>query len=163
LPVALGGWYDTREEIVMPLRLSEEQRQALAAQPDAPLRLLDEQTQTAYVLLRADEYDRLRGKPTVKETDSVIPPGIRRSKDAFLRELPALLANPKLDRWWVAYHGDERLGIARNKMDLVRECLRRGLKLEEYYIGIITPHESEPEEIERSLYEYDDEPSETPT
>ena len=46
------------------------------------------------------------------------PIGIVRSRDAFLRDLPALLANPKYDRWSVAYCGDERIGIAESHREL---------------------------------------------
>ncbi len=43
----------------MMLKLTDEQRQA-AKQQETPLRLLDEQTATVYVLLRADHYDRIK-------------------------------------------------------------------------------------------------------
>jgi hypothetical protein len=70
-----------------------------------------------------------------------IPPGIRRSQEALRRDLPQLLENRKLFRQWVAYHGDERIGIARDKLTLLRECLRRGLADDQYYIGWIHPTE----------------------
>src|SRR5260370_80015 len=41
------------------------------------------------------------------------PIGIVRSRDAFLRDLPALLANPRYDRWSVAYVGGRSISIAR--------------------------------------------------
>ena len=66
------------------------------------------------------------------------------------------MAKRKYDRWWAAYHGDERIGIARTKTKLIQECLRRGLKPDQYYVGIIREHDPAPEEIERSLYEHDD-------
>jgi hypothetical protein len=37
----------------------------------------------------------------------------------------------------VAYHGEERIGIARNQRKLIQECIRRGLRDDEYYIGWI--------------------------
>jgi hypothetical protein len=43
----------------MPLKLTDEQRQALAVQPDVPVQVIDEHTNTAYVLVRADLYERL--------------------------------------------------------------------------------------------------------
>jgi hypothetical protein len=147
----------------MPLKLNDEQRQALAAHPGTLLRLIDEQTQAVYVLLPAEQYERLRlQEEPPRAEDFVVAPGIRRSRAAFLRDLPGLLANPKLDRWWVAYHGDQRIGIARTKTELVLECVRRKLKSSEYHVGIIRPHAmQEEEELERSLYEFDeDEPSE---
>lgn len=67
------------------------------------------------------------------------PIGIIRSMQAFMRELPELLANPKYDRWHVAYSGDERVGIAKSSADLMHECKRRGLPRDQFYIGIITP------------------------
>jgi hypothetical protein len=65
------------------------------------------------------------------------PPGIIKSMKAYLRELPTLLANPKYDRCCVVYHGDERIGIAKSERDLARECLKRGLREDECYFGII--------------------------
>lgn len=87
------------------------------------------------------------------------PIGIVRSRDAFLRALPGLLANPKYDRWCVAYCGDERIGIAASEIELLRECKRRGLHPDAYYIGCIFPQSLEEEEIESGLsfVEYDDE------
>ncbi len=70
-----------------------------------------------------------------------IPPGIRRSQEAFRRDLPQLLANKKLEGQWVAYHGDERIGIARSARTLYRECYRRGLKDEEFDVCRIEPEE----------------------
>jgi hypothetical protein len=88
--------------------------------------------------------------PTEEEPTFEIPPGIRRSQEAFWRDLPQLLAQKKLRGKWVCYHGDERIGIGRYE-DLIRECLRRGLRDEEYDLGVIEPHALppwEPEEIE---------------
>jgi hypothetical protein len=44
----------------MSVKLTEEQRQALEARPDEPLRLIDPRTQQAYVLVRAELYDQMR-------------------------------------------------------------------------------------------------------
>jgi hypothetical protein len=44
----------------MSIDLSEEQRRALDARPEEPLRLIDPRTQQAYVLLRADLYEKLQ-------------------------------------------------------------------------------------------------------
>jgi len=41
-------------------RLTDEQRQALEASPEAPVRVVDERTNTAYVLVRADVYERIK-------------------------------------------------------------------------------------------------------
>ncbi len=42
------------------IELTDEQRSATMAQPDEPIRLVDPVTRQALVLLRAEEYDRLR-------------------------------------------------------------------------------------------------------
>jgi hypothetical protein len=44
----------------MTVKLDEELRRALAAHPNEPVRLVDEQTGVVYVLLRADEYERTK-------------------------------------------------------------------------------------------------------
>ncbi len=58
---------------------------------------------------------------------------------------------------WVAYHAEERIGIARDKVALVRECIRRGLNDDEYYIGWIDHTELiDEEEIEPPLPDFED-------
>ena len=80
-----------------------------------------------------------------------------RSRDAFLRDLPALLAIPQYDRWCVAYCGDVRIGIAEFEVELLRECQRRGLHRDQYFIGCIFPHSNEDEEeIDFGLAEFED-------
>jgi hypothetical protein len=79
-----------------------------------------------------------------------------RSRAAFLRDLPELLANPKYDRWCAAYHGDERIGIAKSHIDLIKECKRRGLQRDQYYVGCIFPQSDGEEEIDTGYYEFDD-------
>jgi hypothetical protein len=49
---------------------------------------------------------------------------------------------------WIGYHGNERIGIAAKEELLIRECLRRGLKREQYDLFVIEPQSREPEEIE---------------
>lgn len=44
----------------MNLPLTEEQLRALAAHPGQPVRLVDPQTNQVFVLLRADDYERVR-------------------------------------------------------------------------------------------------------
>src|SRR2546427_11483201 len=98
-----------------------------------------------------------------KQTDAVdarysnTPIGIVRSRDAFLRALPELLANPKYDRWCVAYCGDERIALAESLADVTRACRARGLSDDECYIGCVFPHSNEEEvEIEFGLVEFED-------
>jgi hypothetical protein len=47
-------------EIPVILPLTEEQRTAIAASPDEPVRLIDSKTNAIFVLLHADEYARVR-------------------------------------------------------------------------------------------------------
>src|SRR5262249_32150905 len=103
-------------------------------------------------------YERMRGQLEEPAADSLsnIPPGIRRSKEAFLRNLPELMRSWWYRGKWVVYHGEERFGVSRNPRKLIRKCVRRGLKRDEYYLGVIRHHEPEPEEIEESLYEFDE-------
>ena len=87
--------------------------------------------------------------PAGATAERTIPEGIQRSQQALRRALPELLAKPKYYHQWVAYHGEERIGIAQEKTDLIRECLRRGLPDDEYDVGWIDPCELiEEEEIE---------------
>jgi hypothetical protein len=53
----------------MTITLTDEQRQALAAHPGAPLRVIDAQTNDLYVLVRAEVYDRLQPISAPEELD----------------------------------------------------------------------------------------------
>jgi hypothetical protein len=109
--------------------LTAELRQEIAKTGGNPVRLEDPETNTAYVLLTAEEYDRLKpnlGSENVP-TDQV-PEGIRRSKEAFLRELPKLLARKRLHGRWVIYHDDVQIGISRRPDKLLRKCVKLGVK-----------------------------------
>ncbi len=156
----------------MSLELTEQQRQALADRPLGPVELIDPATQRAYVLIAAEQFQRVADflAPELTASQSpppdiaAIPPGIRKSQEALRRDLPALLAKKKLQGQWIAYHGDERIGIARSKVPLIEECLRRGLSDDEYYVGMITPTELiEVEDIDIGFCEFDDEEDEPPT
>lgn len=68
-----------------------------------------------------------------------IHPMIRRSQEAFRRDLPLLLQDKNMYRQWVAYHGDERIGIDPSANTLLIECARRGLKEHEYVVRFIAP------------------------
>lgn len=39
---------------------------------------------------------------------------------------------------WVAYHGDECAGVGRTQTDVYQECLRRGLKEDEFEVLLVT-------------------------
>jgi hypothetical protein len=150
-------WYDVVEESDM-TELSPEQRRGLTG-PE-PARMVDPETNQVYVLIRADLYERLRPVLEARSTAPLpeIPPGIRRSQEALRRDLPQLLEDRRLRGRWIAYHGDERIGIARDDTTLLRECIRRGLADDQYYIGMITPSELvEEEEItERCFIDADE-------
>jgi hypothetical protein len=146
------------------IELSPEQRQVLTG--PGPARILDPETNQTYVLIRTDVYERLR--PLLEEPSAAavgeIPPGIRRSQEALRRDLPRLLENRRLRGRWIAYHGDERIGIARDEATLLRECIRRGFADDEYYIGMITPSEliEEEEVTERCYVDSDEEVASQP-
>jgi hypothetical protein len=61
----------------------------------------------------------------------------KRAVLAFRRELPRLLREKP--NWWVAYSGDERVGIAKDPTELDRECLRRGIAEADYIVRPIEP------------------------
>jgi hypothetical protein len=155
----------------MPLELTEQQRQALADRPLGPVELIDPATQRAYVLIAAEQFQRVAdflapeldaAQPSSADIPE-IPPGIRKSQLALRRDLPALLMKRKLLGQWIAYHGDERIGIAPSKVPLIEECLRRGLNDDEYYISMITPTELiEVEDIDIGFCEFDDEEDDPP-
>jgi hypothetical protein len=60
---------------------------------------------------------------------------IQKAHDAFVRDLSQLLA--ERPGQWVAYHGDERIGFAKTKVQLCQECQRRGLDEEEVIVYCI--------------------------
>jgi hypothetical protein len=80
-----------------------------------------------------------------------MPEGIRKSKDAFFRDLADLIGDPSLRGKWVAYHGDERIGIAADDEPLINECRRRGLAADEYILETIEARPATPEQIEFPL------------
>jgi len=79
--------------------------------------------------------------PAPEESSNVpgTPAGIRRSMEAYWRDLPQLLPLRSRKREWVAYHGDERVGFHSDKAELYQECYRRGYKGDEVYIGRLMP------------------------
>src|SRR5271166_768002 len=69
-----------------------------------------------------------------QSTESWLPEGIRASRVAFFRDLPELIKDRDLQGKWVAYHGDERIGVAVDDEPLIRECISRGLNADEYLV-----------------------------
>ncbi len=138
------------------IELTNEQRQLLKAEAGKPINVVDPGTMERFVLLAQEQYEHLRslleqmlpGEPAAAVDE--IPAGILHSQQAFWRELPEMLKNKKNHGKWVCYHDEERVGISADDLPLIRECLRRGLSDDAYYVTMIRPRESaswEPEEI----------------
>jgi len=127
--------------------LTAEQRRLVEEAGDRPVRIEDPELQQAFVLIRADVYERARDAIEPQSVvNSEVPDGIRRSQEAFFRDLPELLKNRRLGGKYVAYHGDEQVKIGRSEVDVIRECVRRGLRSDQYDIFVVRPQSPEPEE-----------------
>ncbi|MCI0458941.1 MAG: hypothetical protein L0Z62_18440 [Gemmataceae bacterium] len=85
------------------------------------------------------ELERLLGE--------TIAPIVVQAWAAFRRDLPGLLA--KHPGKWVAYSGDQQLGIGTTKTQLYQECLRRGLARGQFLVLSIEPEM--PQEIDLPL------------
>jgi hypothetical protein len=70
-----------------------------------------------------------------------IAPAIEQAQRAFRRELPNLLR--ERPGQWVAYHGEKRVGFATTKTALYQDCLRRGLRRDEFLVRSIEPEVDE--------------------
>jgi hypothetical protein len=142
--------------------LTPEQRRIVEQAGDEAVRIDDAETHEAYVLVREEVYRRLGGTVGTQQSAGesradhpvAMHEGVRHSKEAFRRALPALLAQKSLRGQWAVYRGAEQVGIARTPEVLIRECVRRGLAHDQYYLGCIRPHGGEPEEVDPSLFEY---------
>jgi hypothetical protein len=145
------------------IELTPEQRQAVAQ--GEPVRVVDETTREVYVLMRAEVFERTAGAPQPQPTEEVsspVSPAMLRAQRAFWRDLPELLKNRRNHLKWVAYHGDERVGLGKTRTELYNHCLGRGLRPGEFYIGRVRERPTppwEPTELEESLYEFTDDPS----
>lgn len=136
--------------------LTPEQRRLVEEAGDRPVRIEDSEMHQAYVLIRADVYERVRDLVEPRSGEEIhIPEGIRKSQEAFFRDLPELLKDRRLRGKYAAYHGNERVKVSKSETEVIRECLRRGLKREEYDILIIEPQSPEPEEIDYPSSWYD--------
>ncbi len=109
------------------------------------VRIEDPETHAAYVILKAEIYDRI--KPLFENRHDEIPEGIRRSQDAFFLDLAELLKDESLLGQCIAYCGDERIGISPSDETLIREINRRGIKDDEFDLFVIRPQAREPEEV----------------
>jgi hypothetical protein len=129
--------------------LTPELRQAVEEAGAQPVRLEDPESHRTYVLLDEDDSHRLRSPGQTKQAPFPgIPEGILRSQDAFFHDLAELLNDESLRGQRIAYHGDERIGIAPRAEPLIRECVRRGLREDQYDLFVIEPQSREIEKIE---------------
>lgn len=121
------------------IELNTRQRQAMAE--GRPVPIVDPQTHEVFVLVRAEDYERLAGAPPppLDQPPPDIAPMVLRSMQAFWRDLPGLLEKRRNRKKWAAYHGDERVAITRTEVAAYQECFRRGLKHEEFYVGWLRP------------------------
>jgi hypothetical protein len=148
------------------IELTPEQRQA-AAQGE-PVRVVDEATRNAYVLLRPEVFEQITGAsqpPPAQEASPLIRPEMLRSQKGFWRDLPELLKSRRNRGKWVAYHGDQRVGLGKTRTELYRHCLARGLRPGEFYIDIVEEAETPPwvpTPLEESLFEFTDDLSPRP-
>jgi len=136
----------------MTIHLTDVQQQVLQANQGEPLEVIDPATGRQYMLLAREQYERVRQllEPGDSSTaiTSAIPPGVLRSQQAFWRDLPGLVAQTRLRGHWVLYHGDERIGMAQDANELIRECVRRQLPDDCCFLATILPRRLAPWEIE---------------
>jgi hypothetical protein len=129
--------YNLTVEVPM-ITLTPELREAIEQAGKEPVRLEDPVNHSAYVLLSEETYQQLKPSGHTQQAFlPKIPEGILRSQKAFLRDLPKLLEDESLRGQWVCYHGDERIGVAPKAEPLIRECLSRGLKRDQYDLLVI--------------------------
>src|SRR5207244_3656064 len=120
--------------------LTAEQRREIEKAGDEPVRIEDPETHATYVLLKAEVFDQIKPPPRYENSlANQVPDGIRRSKEAFLRDLPELLTRKRLRGRWALYRGDERIGIFRNPQRMLRKVDKLSLKIDEYYSNVIEP------------------------
>jgi hypothetical protein len=130
-------------------RLTPELRRLIEQSGDRPIRMEDPDTHQDYVLIRADLYERFREVVEQGSGQPIhVPEGIRMSQEAFFRDLPELLAQPRLRGQYVAYRGVERVKVAKSERSVLQECVRRGLSEEEFDVFIIEPQTLEIEEVD---------------
>jgi hypothetical protein len=63
------------------------------------------------------------------------PPEFLEGRDAFFRDLPALLEHRKLypQEKWAAYHRQTRIGVGTSRLALIEEGSRRGFPREHIF------------------------------
>jgi hypothetical protein len=125
------------------MTITPEQRREI--EQAGAVRIEDPETHATYVVMKAEVYERLT--PFLENGHGDTPEGIRRSQDAFFRDLPELLKDDSLLGQCVAYCGDERIGIAPSDVPLIQEINRRGIRDDEFDLFVIRPQDREPEEL----------------
>jgi hypothetical protein len=124
--------------------ITPEQRHEIEKAGEKPVQLQDPESQATYILLKTEVYERIRPLP---QDEGAIPEGIRRSQEAFFRDLPGLLGEESLRGQWVAYRGDERVTIGSTQDDVIGEINRRGINDEEFDLFVIEPQTRDTEEV----------------
>jgi hypothetical protein len=81
--------------------------------------------------------DRERAVKLQQLMDSEPLPLIQQSICAFRSDLPELLKSHR--GRWVAYHGEQRLGIGKTQTELYQQGFRRGLTRNDFIVGFIEP------------------------
>jgi len=76
-----------------------------------------------------------------------------------LQDLPYLLQELELRGRWVAYAGNTRIGIGNTETAFYKECIKRGLSTDEFYVGMILPCDGLPEVMDPPHGEFTDLPS----
>jgi hypothetical protein len=137
------------------MQIHLDKQQAQSIQNGRPVEVVDPETARALVVLTREQFERVRSAldrevarpaPAVEE---VIPPGIRRSQEAYWRDLPELLKRKSRARQWVAYHGDARIGFGRTAAELYRKCMhQQGLRTDQFYIDRVEARALPPWEAE---------------
>jgi hypothetical protein len=123
--------------------LTQDQLRALATEGESAI-LVDPKTRQQYRLVRTEVNDQVRSPLETAE----VPPGVKGSREALLRDLPELLRTRRNRGLCACYHGNLRIAIG-HEADLIRAAQKLGLRRSEYYIGVIEESESvEEEEIE---------------
>lgn len=141
----------------IPMTITPELRQAIERAGGEPVRISDPDTNQTYYLVKDDEFDRIKGTIGLSSiTRLETPEGVVRSRSAFVRNLAILLPLKTREVLWAAFQGDEQVGVGATETELYQLCTRRGLKDGEFYVGRIEPQPPEIEQIDRSLYEFEE-------
>jgi hypothetical protein len=72
------------------------------------------------------------------ETEVAVPEGVQKARAAFLRDYPALHADPRTRGRFVVYHQDQRVGVAWTYRAAIDEVNRLNLPNGEYLVMEVT-------------------------